>query len=167
MRMKAIELAKAYRCACGKITTDGRYNPMKPESFDLPYGPIASTIRTLSIPVIVVAMIGMAAYGAWSVSAHRRAEFPIKDSDVAHRMNQYADSIYLARGVGGPYKEGPGVTGVVGGGIQLNVRGQSVECPAVPGSHYSASSFINKEGKAYVLVLLLKDTQGSAVAAMR
>ncbi len=130
---------------------------MKPASFDLPYGPIASAIRALAIPVIVVALIGMVSYGAWSVSEHQRMEFSIQSSDIANQKSRYADSVYMARGADGPYKEGPGFTGVVGGGIQLHVADQSVECPSVPGSHYSASSFINKEGKAYILVLLMKN----------
>ena len=129
---------------------------MKPESFDLPYGPIASALRALAIPVIVAALIGIIGYGAWTVSTRQDVEFDIQSSDIA-RNAQNADSVFLARDAAGPYKQGPTVTGVVGGGIQLKVLDQSVECPAVPGSHYHASSFINKNEKAYILVLLFKD----------
>ena len=131
---------------------------MKPESFDLPYGPMSSAFRALVIPVTVATFIGMAGYGTWLVSNHKRSEFSFHDSDIANRKAQFADSVYIALGAAGPYKEGPGVIGVVGGGIRLQVKDQSVECPAVPGSHYAASSFINKDEKAYIMVLLLKDT---------
>lgn len=137
---------------------------MKPASFDLPYGPISSAFRALVIPVTVAVFIGMAGYCAWLVGEHKSSEFSFHDSDLANRKAQFADSVYIARGASGPYKVGPGVTGVVGGGIRLQVKDQSVECPPVPGSHYDALSFINKDDKAYIMVLLLKDDDAIAQA---
>lgn len=94
----------------------------------------------------------------------KKSEFSFHDSDIANRKAQFADSVYIARGATGPYKVCPGVTGVVGGVIRLQVKDQSVECPPVPGSHYDALSFINEDGKAYIMVLLLKDAEPIAQA---
>lgn len=135
---------------------------MKPTSFDLPYGPISAAIRVLVLPITVATFICMAGYDAWHVSTQKRADFTFQDSDIANRKAQFADSVYIARGSAGPYKMGPGVTGVVGGGIRLQVKDQSVECPPVPGSHYDACSFINKDDKAYIMVLLFKDSAAIA-----
>ncbi len=134
---------------------------MKPESFDYPYAPIAEALRTLAIPLLIAVFLGFVGFGVWSVSKAGRTEYSIRESDLDTYVREEGSSVYLSQGASGPYKQGPGVAGP---GVSLNVGGQSVVCEGVPGFRFYASSFINKQGKAKIVVWKLKDDQRLAQA---
>lgn len=129
---------------------------MKPASFDLPYGPLAAALRVLGTPIIVAAFVIFLSFGVWSFMRQRAAEYSIHSSDIASHAANYADAVYVSKGAAGPYKQGPGVTGCVGAAVGLDVGEHSVRCPAVAGSYYDISSYINKDGGTYVLAMLVK-----------
>lgn len=126
---------------------------MRTESFDMPYGPMASAFRLLWTRFAFAALLCLAGLATWHAGNFWQDRYRITSSQLASISYSPSGGILYSGGAAGPYRRGAGLVGVVGGGVRfINGRKQEVDWPAVAGSYYACQSFINRNDDVFVVV---------------